>query len=569
MQTYDFGDDYLLWPTLHAVNGPEDTRPTAEMKKCEVRELGVDFKKIPFEPSENSSVQYLLYEQEEEMHPYARGKTVSDIVGFYFTKEVMKQICDFASSAKPRIADSALSADGAVPFLDVHPHFRLNRYDVRDIQKGVRHFWPHLIARRVFGDDSRDTRIRFRVLSERQREVLEAKYTYFTLRTENVDYQRAVHCIAKALHVPRSSLTCAEVKDDCAVTYRRMCGRNIDKPKLIERFGGIIGRGIQVADLSKAKKPISPSNFAGNSFKVKICDIGGLNEAQVATLRAISHHGFINYYGAERFGSSTCPWHMIGLYALRKAFASALALFFIHLAEKSDIFRRCAGELILDDFSANTAYHYALALDLCPRSHQIEREMLQVLTNDPKSYKEAWECVPEESRTGYYEAVQCYVWNRMVTKRLALFGRSLVVGDLVSPINESLFFKTDRKDYFYSDKPPDARVHVIMDYNIALFNEHNAINDLFMPLVGSESRLKYPTHASFGEEAYLEELKRLGAEDLRSMNIRGGYRRVFYQSFVPWSGDPSSGGFPIGCDLPKGCHVNAVLREIVRVCEGH
>ena len=418
MQTYDFGDDYLLWPTLHAVNGPEDTRPTVTIKKnpedFEVWELGVDNKKIPFDPSENHSVEYLLDEQEEEMQPFVRGKTVSDIVGFYFTRKSMEEICDFASSTKPTSADGAQSADGTVHFLDVYPRASLDRYHVRSIQKGVRHFWPHLIARRVSGHGSH-RRIRFQVLSEKQREILESKYTYFTLRTENYDSERAIHCIAKALDVPRTSLTCAEGKDDCAITYRRMCGRNIDKPKLIERFGGTIGCTIQVANLSEAPKPISPSDYGGNSFKVKICDTGGLNEAQVATLQEISRHGFINYYGAERFGSNTCPSHMIGLYALRKAFASALALHFIHLAEKSDILRRCAGKLNLDDFSANTTYDYALALDLCPRSHQIEREMLQVLINDPKSYKEAWECVPEESRTGYYEAVQCYdgiEWSR-------------------------------------------------------------------------------------------------------------------------------------------------------------
>ena len=585
MQENDIGDHFLLWPSLHAVNSADDKRPAWVIKErpedFQVWELGKDKELVPFDPDVK-----IDHETAESIHrSFHEGRVsdreaistaimfVGDILGevyHFFPEEKITVLFAFLVATVPlRPGHDRPTLDPEVVELveagmyDVRPRRALVKSERKKIREAVEKYFPH-ITTEVIRRPGKRARIRFRVLSEAER-ASHVTYVHFTLKLEYSGIQGPLTELSRNLDVPVTAFTYTENKHaGRAVVYQRVCGRNIDARGL----QNYICLSDQVASVVRADEPLSSADSFGNQFTVCIRDIRRLTKSQREALDAMRTDGFINYYGPESFGSASCPAHIIGLHALQKSFAAALRLYLIDQFESVDLLRRCASELKIDDFEANTAENFIDALDVCPRSQWAACAIFETLANDPSNYQEAWECIADETRMGYYKAVQYYIWNRMVSKRLESFGHSLIIGDPIShDLHESHMHLADYA-LVSADKPLSTPVGVLTDKHFAVTPRHFDIYDLVMPLVGSDQGVKYPAHESCNEAAYAAELKALGAEALRSVGLPGAYRRVFFRPFkFRWYHLESTEELRISCQLPKGCHINAVLREVARVSE--
>jgi len=163
-------------------------------------------------------------------------------------------------------------------------------------------------------------------------------------------------------------------------------------------------------------------------------------EATVAKACAsLNDKGFVNYYGLQRFGTSSIATHEIGVEILKENYAGAV-----------DLLLRPREESARNSFLTETRKIWAetknanAALDKLPRKYCNEGRVLFGLKDNPNDYVGALGRLARPMRQMYVHAVQSFIWNRLASFRLSL-GGDILVGDLVQP-NEREKLKVERVD---------------------------------------------------------------------------------------------------------------------------
>lgn len=89
--------------------------------------------------------------------------------------------------------------------------------------------------------------------------------------------------------------------------YRLLC--QTFKIKLAYRFAA---NGLTLGDLK------------GNHFTIVLRDVKGANEGELEeALQSLKNNGYLNYFGMQRFGTSSVLTHTIGCAIMKKKFEEA------------------------------------------------------------------------------------------------------------------------------------------------------------------------------------------------------------------------------------------------------
>ncbi|KAI0395317.1 pseudouridine synthase [Xylariaceae sp. FL0594] len=278
-------------------------------------------------------------------------------------------------------------------------------------------------------------------------------YLHFSLYKENKDTMDALSHMAKVLRIHPKAFGAAGTKDRRAVTVQRVSvkGRSPASVVLVnERIPNV-----KIGDFSYAKDPIKLNDHDGNEFVIvlKNCVFSGTDhlsfEDKLSVAKAtvesamaqVAQHGFLNYYGTQRFGTHQIGTQDIGMKILKGDFggaAKALLSFDPALLQDSDQDQGRAAGVHRDDinraracskFLENNDSKAALAV-LPPRCH-VEKALMQHLGRSPSDYLGALMSINRSMRTMYGHAYQSLVWNFVASRRWERFGSQVINGDLV------------------------------------------------------------------------------------------------------------------------------------------
>lgn len=367
------------------------------------------------------------------------------------------------------------------------------------------------IYRRGSEQSSKGSRIASRD-DRNSRPVGQHRFLRFVLQKENMDTIDAIQLISRRLHLSPRDLSYAGTKDKRGITSQWLVARNVTVAKVLGinkllPSGETGNRRLQVGNVQLATHPLSLGDLVGNRFELVIRDVhlncptgrhedsmDPLNASVQTMLRGLiegfAAHGFINYYGLQRFGTSQVASHAIGAVLLRGDYRGAIELILNPRQGEGDARAEAARRHWKETGDAS------ISQGMFPSRYTAERQVLAYLARSTNSDQEADYlgavlAINRELRLMYVHSVQSLIWNRLVSLRVQTLGLDPVIGDLVLP----------PLDQGTDDETPRVPILVTAE------NLHQyRTRDVVMPVPGYASI--YPQHA-VGEAKYKEELSTL------------------------------------------------------------
>lgn len=294
-----------------------------------------------------------------------------------------------------------------------------------------------------------------------------APFLHFTLYKDNRDTMDAVTQIARMTRGKPQQIGYAGTKDRRASTAQRCSIRNMDERSL----AGLNGKlwGIVTGNYEYRDEGIHLGQLLGNEFVItlKNCTVmeeGGqstkpvseqleLLKANVGTaLEHMAGHGWINYFGHQRFGTHEVGTHEIGKLILGEKYedaVNALLAYDPELAAKYSTEDPSAG---LKSNNEELARHHACMLfrtgkdvnkaaNMVPRRFSAEVCVMRHLTrggaSSMRDYVGSLTHITRGLRSMYLHAYQSYIWNHAASMRWEKHGEKVIKGDLVIADDEA------------------------------------------------------------------------------------------------------------------------------------
>lgn len=268
----------------------------------------------------------------------------------------------------------------------------------------------------------------------------------------------AVNQIGRILKVKGNSFGFAGTKDRRAVTVQRMSLYRI-RHEVLDFLNGQIP-AFKMGDYKYSKYPIQLGDHGGNQFKITIKNAIATREQNCSLERRvhlteqavdlavteISKHGFINYYGLQRFGTHIVGTHELGMLLLKEDYEGAVDGL-LHVDQ--DFMKQVVSGTIQetpmnrDDINRVRAIvHFKTnkdadaALKIMPKRFSSEMHVIEHLQKHPRDFAGAILRITRGMRNLYLHAYQSYVWNHVASHRWVKYGSQVITGDLVLTTTE-------------------------------------------------------------------------------------------------------------------------------------
>ncbi|KAI7862582.1 pseudouridine synthase [Spinellus fusiger] len=306
-------------------------------------------------------------------------------------------------------------------------------------------------------------------------------------------------------------------KDARAITVQEMTLHKCDPRYVYAMKDALTERGIYIGNYEFVTNGLTLGDLSGNHFTIVLRNVTGASEEDiVCSLKSLQEHGFLNYFGMQRFGTSSIGTHEIGRALLAMDYEKASDLMLMprsgdrpDYAEAREYWK--------------TTRDPAGALSRFPGHAFAEKKLLISYTRYPNDHERAFRNLPKNNLTLYYHAYQSYIWNSVVTERIRLYGHSKpMVGDLV--LAKKTGTVKPRGDSNAGKRDPSTHKEAI-----ALKEEDLAsytIWDVVYPVPGSRS--KFPKNAVY--EIYKELLAKDNIDISKLQNsfkkFSGDYRHM-------------------------------------------
>lgn len=278
-------------------------------------------------------------------------------------------------------------------------------------------------------------------------------YLHFTLYKENKDTMDAVNQIGRLLKVRPNNFGFAGTKDRRAATVQRMSISRV-RHEVLDFLNGQIP-ALKMGDYKYSKYPIQLGDHGGNQFNITIKNVT-LTQGQSEPLERrlqltkqaveiavteMAQHGFINYYGLQRFGTHMIGTHELGMLILKEDYESVTnALLDVDQDLLAQISAGTVQETPMnrDDIKRvraivefKKAGNPDAALTIMPRRFSSERNIIEHLSKNARDFVGAILRISRGMRNLYLHAYQSFVWNHAASFRWEKYGAKVIPGDLV------------------------------------------------------------------------------------------------------------------------------------------
>lgn len=307
-------------------------------------------------------------------------------------------------------------------------------------------------------------------------------YLHFTLYKENKDSMDAINTMARLLKIKASNFGFAGTKDRRAATVQRV---SVHKQRA-NNLNWINTRlpNVKIGDFSYHADPIQLGQHGGNEFVITIKNCHNLGDAGCSvqqrarmvqesvefSLAYMMKHGYINYFGLQRFGTYSIGTHMLGMKLLKGDFAGAVEdILHVNDEYTREVLGGHHQPSNRDDYQRAKAIstwrltnNADKALELMPKRFSSESAVIRHLGRNKTDSLGAILAITRGMRMMYIHAYQSYVWNFLATFRWSKYGPNVVEGDLVLADGRSdedfmdvdLVSEGGDDDHFYAQARP-------------------------------------------------------------------------------------------------------------------
>ncbi|XP_061178701.1 pseudouridylate synthase 7 homolog [Saccostrea echinata] len=412
-------------------------------------------------------------------------------------------------------------------------------------------------------------------------------YCRFVLYKENMDTMEAINRMTKLFHINKNLFQFAGTKDKRAITSQEMTAYRVRAEKLA---GG--NRNLYKMALGNFRyvdQPLKLGQLGGNRFTIVLRNVTGNEETVQTALESLKTNGFINYFGMQRFGTTTIPTYRVGKELLKGNYKEAGELILQPRPGEKEFISECRKSWWKDK-------NCVQMLKTLPRKYAIERSLLEGLIKfGENNYANAFQMVHRNTRMLYLHGYQSYIWNHVASRRLKEFGMVPVVGDLVYKGDlKDVAFKEENQESSTNGENTSSRVTptIVTTENLSQYT----IQDVLLPLPGFD--IKYPDNEVGKWYSDLLEADGLTMEGLKHSNkqyaLPGAYRRLLLvPSDLNWKmykytdvtkeltlsdldlikqkpepvsePDGTANALKIQMSLPQSCYATMALREVLKI----
>eukprot|EP00744_Colponema_vietnamica_P012803 GILI01017959.1.p1 GENE.GILI01017959.1~~GILI01017959.1.p1 ORF type:complete len:582 (+),score=105.72 GILI01017959.1:98-1747(+) len=379
------------------------------------------------------------------------------------------------------------------------------------------------------------------------------KYLHFTLYKENTDNSTALRFIANQCGFSSRQLLFSGTKDKRAVTLQRIACRGLEINRLdrVNRMSVSRNGIVRVGDYVECDDGLSLGDLAGNHFTIALRVV---DQASADALRngsyplgliekTLATNGFVNYFGPQRFGTTSVLTSDVGRLMLKGQFKEAITAILESRCEISP-----EAQPMLTAFTTLPSPQcFTEALHETPAYCYAERDLLKYLAQNPNNFRNAFSSMMRTSVMMYFHAVQSWFWNEWVSRRLALKPLEAIVGDMVAV--GSICDEIEEKGNEPAEKDVEEikqetsspsnesahlpEIHFVTEDDVA--KKKYTIFDVVMTVPGCDPKLEYPKiGGALTKESLMAEINNQGLQSLfdpmcdmaKQYHFFGTYRKI-------------------------------------------
>lgn len=395
----------------------------------------------------------------------------------------------------------------------------------------------------------------------------------FVMKKRQQEHLSALNMLTRVLRCRQADIGIAGIKDMHAITYQFCTIRGgVNQERLLRANGMLKSKGMEIGSVRPVDHILRQGELEGNRFVIIVRDVKRVRVSVnnkvmeetfvdcdrghiLARADAVRTHGFVNYYGEQRVGIAGTPEVVgvrsfdIGRSMLQRKFDKTVDLLMSGrlicrgIDEQEGAQVRKARQVWKD--SGGNVEETVKSL---PKGDSMARE--RAVLHGLKRYKnplDALKCLNFGVRTFWIHAYQSYIWNKMASERLELYGRKVVAGDLVKADGDEVV--SIATEDTASNYTLEQVVLPLPGYNMQY--PDNEIGKRYMELLAEED-------VKFEKNAPLE------------ATAKGSYRRLIVAmtsleiKFLEEDESSSTAdAFQLSFDLPSGSYATMLLRELM------
>ena len=343
------------------------------------------------------------------------------------------------------------------------------------------------------------------------------RFLHFTLFKQNCETSEAVNDLAFKTRVNPKHFSVAGNKDRRGRTLQRVSVSMTTAQKILG--AAQVNWKLEAGNFAYEKTDLKLGDLKGNRFDLAIRNIGASSEVLDPVLKYFSEHGFINYFGTQRFGTSAAvPTSSIGKALLSGLWEEAIDLILQPRQHERLHSLREARQVWAESKDAERAL---AVLKKGGKDRVLEGRLLYGLTRSHKNdLVGALDELPHTQRSLYCHAFQSLLWNRVVTRRIETHGQKVLVGDLVFKKGAVAMGESKEEQVEEVVNPEDWTIH-----------------DVLIPIPGC--KVKWPVNQV--KDWFTEELEKEGMNwecfesSVKTYSMPGDYRHMcVHATDVKW-----------------------------------